>query len=182
LEDSAAAVDWVFAHAAAFGGDAGAVFLMGHSAGAYNAAMLGLEFLRKQRLAGVIGLAGPYDFLPLKDPAIKAIFDVPDDMGATQPVTYASADAPPVFLVTGGADRTVMPRNTTALAARLRQRGARVESRIYPKLGHVGILLAMLPCFAWRAPVLRDVLAFCESCRVRVRETEVDEISAETAC
>ena len=41
LEDGAAAVRWVRAHAADFGGDGERIVLAGHSAGAYNAAMLG---------------------------------------------------------------------------------------------------------------------------------------------
>ena len=68
LADSALAVRWVFDNigAAAFGGDSRNVFLMGHSAGAYNAAMLALNpaYLRAagveaRRLRGLIGLAGP---------------------------------------------------------------------------------------------------------------------------
>lgn len=164
VEDCAAAVEFVCGHAQAFGGDPDAVFLMGHSAGAYNAVMVALA-PDAPELAGVIGLAGPYDFLPLKDPTLKTIFAEPSDIRDTQPITHAHGDAPPMFLATGGADRTVLPRNTTALAARLRQFGAAVETKIYPNLGHIGILLALLPYFAWRAPVLQDVLEFIANCR-----------------
>jgi hypothetical protein len=48
------------------------LFVMGHSAGAYNAAMVALdarwlqaEGMKPSQLAGWIGLAGPYDFLPI---------------------------------------------------------------------------------------------------------------------
>jgi acetyl esterase/lipase len=171
-EDSAAAVAWVFNNIAAAGGDPDSVFLIGHSAGAYNAVMLGLAsvFLQEAgadpgRIAGIIGLAGPYDFLPLKDPVLKTIFSPPFDIRHTQPITFSRGDAPPMFLATGGNDTTVMPRNTTALAARLRELGGAVETRIYPGIGHIGIMLAALPYFAWRAPVMKDVLSFCGSCR-----------------
>ena len=43
LEDGAKAVRWALSHAAEHGGDPGRLFLMGHSAGAYNAAMLALN-------------------------------------------------------------------------------------------------------------------------------------------
>lgn len=172
LEDCAAAVAFVASHAAAHGGNPGELFLMGHSAGAYNAVMLALApvFLREagmatSGIAGVVGLSGPYDFLPLRDPVIKAIFSTPSDIRHTQPITFARGDAPPIFLATGSADITVLPRNTTALGARLRAAGAVVETRIYPALGHIGMILAILPWFAWRAPVLKDVLAFCTACR-----------------
>jgi acetyl esterase/lipase len=164
VEDSLAAVNWVAAHIADYGGDAEALFLLGHSAGAYNAVMVGLA-AEAPALAGVIGLAGPYDFLPLKDPVLKAIFAGPSDIRETQPITHAHGDAPPMFLAAGGRDRTVLPRNTTALAARLRQAGAVVETKIYPKLGHISLLLTLLPYLTWRAPVLRDVLEFVAAAR-----------------
>ena len=72
LEDSAKAVAFVHAHAAKHGGDPRRLFLMGHSAGAYNAAMLALdprplaaEGVPAAAISGMVGLAGPYDFLPL---------------------------------------------------------------------------------------------------------------------
>jgi acetyl esterase/lipase len=172
LEDAAASVAFVMNHAAAHGGAADEVFLMGHSAGAYNAVMLALApvFLREagsspRRLAGVIGLSGPYDFLPLRDPVLKVIFSPPDDVRNTQPISYAHGEAPPLLLLHGGADITVLPRNTTALAAKLRAAGGIVETKIYPALGHVGMILSLLPWLAWRAPVFADVLAFCAAAR-----------------
>jgi acetyl esterase/lipase len=180
LEDCTAAVDWVTRGIDAYGGDGGVVFLLGHSAGAYNAVMVALgagAIDARAPVAGVIGLAGPYDFLPLKDPVIKAIFASPD-LTETQPITHAHGDAPPMFLASGARDRVVLPRNTTALAARLRQTGGVVETRIYPKLGHIGILLTILPYFAWRAPVWRDVLGFIEDCRAGILVRPHSEIAA----
>jgi acetyl esterase/lipase len=172
VQDCAAATAWVFANAATHGGNPAEIFLMGHSAGAYNAVMLGVAAkylaaagVSQSNLAGVIGLSGPYDFLPLKDPIIKVIFSPPDDIRDTQPITYAAADAPPLFLLHGGADITVLPRNLTALAARIRAAGGVVETKIYPGLGHIGIILAVLPYLSFRAPVLKDVLAFIAACR-----------------
>ena len=60
---------WGLHHAAGLGGKPQRVFVMGHSAGASNAAMLTLDAGRLARtghapgaLAGWIGLAGPCDF------------------------------------------------------------------------------------------------------------------------
>jgi acetyl esterase/lipase len=185
LHDCAGAVAHVVNHAAAFGGDSAALFLAGHSAGAYNAVMLALDnnFLGEKgvkttQLAGVIGLSGPYDFLPLRDPEIKAIFSPPADAKVTQPITFARENAPPLFLAHGGADTTVLPRNMTALAARLRQLGSAVETKIYPNLGHVGMILAVLPFLRWRAPVLRDVLAFIAACQAGEHEASGSEVGA----
>ena len=164
VEDTTRAICFVREQIEHYGGSGEALFAMGHSAGAYNAVMAALA-PDAPALCGVIGLAGPYDFLPLKDPVIKTIFSGPEDLRSTQPITHAHPAAAPMFLATGAADRTVLPRNTTAMAARLRHLGAVVETKIYPSLGHTGILLAMLPYLTWRAPVLRDVLGFCAACR-----------------
>lgn len=43
VQDSAAAVKWAYDHAAQYGGDAGRLAVMGHSAGAYNAMMVALD-------------------------------------------------------------------------------------------------------------------------------------------
>jgi acetyl esterase/lipase len=172
LEDCAGAAAFIIKNIAAYGGDPEQIYLMGHSAGAYNAVMLALapQFLNTEGaapadLAGVIGLSGPYDFLPLRDPIIKDIFSPPADIKTTQPITYAHEGAPPLLLLHGGADITVLPRNTTALGARLRQMGGVVETKIYPKLGHIGMILAILPYLSWRAPVLQDVLGFIAGCQ-----------------
>jgi len=185
LNDCAAAVAFMMKNAGDHGGDAGQVFLAGHSAGAYNAVSLALNaaFLQAQgsspdALAGVIGLCGPYDFLPIRDAVIKDIFSPPTDIRLTQPITFAREGTPPMFLAHGGADLTVLPRNTTALAARLRQAGSVVETRIYPKLGHIGLLLAALPYLSWRAPVLKDCLAFIAGCRAGEHNAARSEISA----
>jgi acetyl esterase/lipase len=164
LRDCAAATAWAQAHAATYGGS-DAVFLMGHSAGAYNAVMLGLdpEWLRAAgsgaaRIAGVIGLAGPYDFLPITDQEVVPVF--PDPTPATQPITYAGAGKPPLLLVTGDKDTQVRPRNTSALAARINQDGGVAETIYYKGLGHIGLVISIAPILQWRAPVLRDVMAF----------------------
>ncbi|HZV92811.1 MAG TPA: alpha/beta hydrolase, partial [Caldimonas sp.] len=75
LEDCAKAMAWGFEHAKSLGGDPKRIFVMGHSAGAYNAAMLALDprWLGDARKAvrGFIGLAGPYDFLPFDQQATR---------------------------------------------------------------------------------------------------------------
>jgi len=167
LRDCAQAVAWTQAHLAEIGGNPSDVFLMGHSAGAYNALMLALDprllaaaGTSRSKLAGVIGLAGPYDFLPMTDPEVKAVFAPADDGPSTQPITYVDGHAPPLLLLAGSADTTVMPRNTLALAARVRQAGGSVEDKIYPGVAHIGLVIAIAPIFQGKAPVLNDVENF----------------------
>jgi acetyl esterase/lipase len=167
VEDGAAAVKWVRANAARFGGDPDRLVLAGHSAGAYNAAMLALDpqWLGPDRAAvkGFAGLAGPYDFLPLDDPSTIAAFGQARDSKATQPISFAGAGDPPALLLVASDDRLVFPRNSIGLAARLRQSGVPAEVKTYPGLGHVGILTAIARPLRGKAPVLRDLGEFARS-------------------
>ena len=166
LEDGAAAVRWVRANAARFGGDPDRIVLAGHSAGAYNAAMLSLDpqWLGSDRRAvrGFAGLAGPYDFLPL-DSITRPAFGAAPDLKATQPVTLASAGDPPALLMIAGKDRLVHPRNAQRLAQLLKQAGVPAETRTYPEIGHIGMVTALAKPLRGRAPVLDDLAAFARS-------------------
>lgn len=173
LQDAAQAV--VFAHdsAPSWGGDPYRVFVVGHSAGAWIAAMLALDpewlaadGLDRQRLAGTVGISGPYDFLPIVRPDIQRVFAPADaDLRVTQPTDFVDGRNRPMLLLTGLADTTVKPRNTTELAARIRADGGPVQVRTYPGLGHLGAITAFAPLFnsGWLdkgAPVLDDVARF----------------------
>lgn len=164
LQDNAAAVHWVRGHASQLGGDADHIILAGHSAGAYNAAMLALDprWLGDDRKAvrGLIGLAGPYDFLPFDGPVVEQAFGNVANPIETQPVHYVQRDDPPAFLATGDKDDTVRPANSDALAAKLQAAGVAVERRRYPEVGHVGLVTAIAKPFRKRASVLDDMTIF----------------------
>ena len=170
MQDGARAVAWTKKNINRFGGDPEATFVMGHSAGAHIAAMLTLDerWLAKEGLnsrrdiAGLIGVAGPYDFLPLKDDTLKVIFSG-GDITRTQPITFVKGRAPPALLVAGHKDKTVDPGNTARLAARLRAQGGNVTEVEYPAVGHVAIIGAFSPLLRPLAPVVNDVDAFIAS-------------------
>ena len=169
LRDNARAVAWAAANAARLGADPGRVFVLGHSAGAYNAAMLAVDprYLAaagydRGRLAGVIGLAGPYDFLPITGEDIKPVFAPVNDGPLSQPVTYVDGRNPPLLLLAGTDDTTVNPRNTLSLAERVRSAGGMAESGLLPGIGHIGIVTAFAPLFRYRAPVLDRVWDFVQ--------------------
>jgi acetyl esterase/lipase len=167
VQDGAVAVAWTAAHIAEFGGDSRNIFLMGHSAGAEIAALLALdpEYLQAVNLspeifAGFIGLAGPYDFLPLTDPVNKVIFGPESQQARSQPINYVSRDAPPMFLCTGRDDHVVRPRNSYRLTDRLKALGRPVTLRVYSYVGHLTLVGAFATELAFLAPVRSDVLAF----------------------
>lgn len=168
LQDGARAVRWAKANAARYGGDPDRLILMGHSAGAQIAAMLafdrqwlGAAGLSPQRdVAGLVGLAGPYDFLPLRSARLKTIFGPPAERWRSQPINFVTGAAPPAFLAAGGRDTTVDPGNSTRLAERIRAKGGEAELKIYEKLDHRLILGAFSPPLRLLAPVLDDVTGF----------------------
>lgn len=165
--DSALAVRWVSENVARSGGDPEQLFLMGHSAGAYNAAMLAFDEqylarvgVRPRAVRGFIGLAGPYDFLPLTSRLLQNVFGYPDTSPATQPINAVRAGAPPVLLLTARTDTIVNPGNSVRLAARLRTVGGRVHEIGYDALDHLTLVGALAVPLRDRAPVLDDLTAF----------------------
>jgi acetyl esterase/lipase len=168
VQDNAKAVAWARDHAAEYGGDPRRLFLMGHSAGAYNVMELALDrrwlaavgMDPKRDLRGVIGLAGPYDFLPLDSDELKIIFGPPEGRPATQPINYVDGRNPPLLLATDTADTAVSPGNTRRLAAKVRAAGGPVETREYKGLSHELLVGAIATPLRLLAPVLRDVTDF----------------------
>jgi acetyl esterase/lipase len=171
VQDSASAVRWAFDHGAAYGADVERIFVMGHSAGAYNAAMVALDRrwlaavgLAPSRLAGWIGLAGPYDFLPIGDAKTQTAFNWPETSADSQPIGHASKTSPPALLLAPLHDSVVNPqRSTVALARRLKASGAQVESALFDGVSHVTLLASMAPVLRSRAPVLARVTGFVQA-------------------
>ncbi|MFM0323143.1 alpha/beta hydrolase [Caballeronia glebae] len=175
MDDAAAAVAWARAHAVEFGADPQRIFLMGHSAGAHIAMLLATDrrYLARHNveagsLAGVVGLAGPYDFLPLQDTTLKKVFP-PDVRNDSQPINHIDGAEPPIFLGVGTADHTVDPGNTTRFAARLQAVGDHYELKHYAGVNHAMIVgsfgrpVRLLSPVITVAPVLDDVSRFIDT-------------------
>jgi acetyl esterase/lipase len=168
LDDCARATGWAFEQADALGASNRRVHLMGHSAGAYNVAMLALDprwlaLVKRQPrdLAGWVGLAGPYDFLPISDPETQRAFGWPGTPADSQPFAHVSAAAPRSLLLAPRADRTVDPvRNTLGLAERLRRAGAAVHGELLDGVSHVTIVAALAAPLRGLAPVRDEVTRF----------------------
>jgi acetyl esterase/lipase len=114
----------------------------------------------RRAVKGFVGLAGPYDFLPLHGPVTRAAFGQERDPATTQPISFASSDDPPTLLLHGLRDTTVLPRNSQSLQTRLVGAGVDARVRTYPDVGHVGILTAIARPLRDKAPVLNDVARF----------------------
>lgn len=168
LEDGAKAVAWTYAHIRQFSGDPKRLYLMGHSSGAYNVAMLALEpqlleavGLSPHDLSGWIGLAGPYDFLPIKNPEVRPVFFWPDSPPQSQPINHVSRGAPPALLMASRDDDLVNPtRNTGGLASKLRAAGVPVQDLYYSRTSHATLVATLSRPMRGLAPVLDEVTSF----------------------
>ena len=107
IDDAAAAVAWVFAHASEYGGDLSQVYLAGHSAGGYLVSMLGLDkkYLARygidaDSLAAVVPYSGQAitHFTERKMHGIDALTPTIDDLA---PIAHLRADAPPLYVISG---------------------------------------------------------------------------------
>ncbi|HEU4373880.1 MAG TPA: alpha/beta hydrolase [Telluria sp.] len=171
LDDCAQAVAWTEKNIARYGGDPNKLFLMGHSAGAYNAAMLALDdrWLHKQglstkTLSGWIGLAGPYDFLPVENPTARPVFHFPDTPADSQPINHLDGAAVPALLIAASTDRLVNPaRNTGGLANRLRARGVPVKEIYYDGVSHTTLVASIAAPLRALAPTLDAIDQFVRS-------------------
>ncbi|EKV32395.1 carboxylesterase family protein [Caenispirillum salinarum AK4] len=154
LRDNARAVAWTQTHVAEYGGDPGRMALMGHSAGAYNAAMLGYDdtWIRQaggdpDALDAFVGLAGPYDIHPYTVEVSRTIFGHETDPATTEPLDDVDAADPPALLLHGTDDTTVKPEHTTNFAEALRAAGVPVTVERVAGTGHIGLLLDVSPTF-----------------------------------
>ena len=170
VQDTASAIAWVHANISKYDGDADRIFIMGHSAGAHIAMMTALDpqWLAANKLTpnvikGVIGLAGPYDFLPLTSDSSKIALGQWPDLTETQPITYARGDAPPLLLLTGDKDTVVKPRNSKILSEKIQALGGQQQLRIYPDVDHADIIMAVARPFRQKAPVVSDVVNFIKA-------------------
>jgi acetyl esterase/lipase len=169
VQDGAQAFRFVHETVAKYGGDPDRLFLAGHSAGAYIAVMLDsdLHYLKDAHadpawIRGVIGIAGPYDFLPLHDPQLVEIFGGAN-VRATQPIDYIDGTRAPMLLAHGTADETVGVGNARRMAKRLKAVGSPYDEIEYPGVGHIGILLSLAPGFRGNTTLREDIAKFVMS-------------------
>ena len=113
-------------------------------------------------IRGVIGIAGPYNFLPMSDPIYVDMFHGTNNTDS-MPLYHVDGRRPAMLLATGGTDSTVAPSNTKSMAAKLRSFGSEVQEIHYRGIGHIGVILSLVPGFRRITPLRQDMLDFIRS-------------------
>ncbi len=169
LEDNAQAMRWVQDNISMYGGDPARFFLVGHSAGAYNSVMLGVdssfrrEFGVEMPIRAIAGISGPYNFYPFEYNEVRETFGAAPNAEGTQPINLITAESPPMLLASGTSDPIVRVQNTEALAQRIRSNGAWVTEKYYDGLGHLEPVIALGAMMRFRVPVLNDIVEFFQT-------------------
>ncbi len=170
MVDPALAARWVKDNIQKYQGDTQQVFLAGHSAGAHIAVMLGLnaEYLAKQSLkpndfVGIVGLAGPYDFLPLKSERLKTIFGSESEQWKSQPINFVDGKNPPMLLVVGTKDDTVWPRNTYNMAEKIKKNNGLVKVVKLEGYGHIDMAVKLAKPLRGEGELLKEVTNFIQN-------------------
>jgi len=148
-EDVAKAIRWVHDHAKDYGGDPNTMFIMGHSAGAQLAALVGTDdrYLKAEKLTlsiikGCVPVDGDTYDVPLQIATVEerraTIYKKKFGDGATQkelsPVTHvAKGKNIPPFLILHVAEHPEVKGQSERLAKALQEVG--VSAKVYPAEG-----------------------------------------------
>ena len=116
IVDAAEATAWVFRNIEKYGGDAGRIYLAGHSAGGYLTLMVGLDarYLAAQgidaaRIKGLIPVSGQTNthYTIRKERGLPRDIPVVDEYA---PLNRAGKNLPPILLITGDRDLEMTAR------------------------------------------------------------------------
>lgn len=173
VQDAASALKWLQDHAKTFGGSPDNLFVVGHSAGAFNAVEMvdNARWLREVQMPvsairGVIGMAGPYSYDFRDFPSRNAFPEngSPDDI---MPDRHVRTDAPPHLLLVAANDRVVYPQNALNMEAALRKAGTPVKRTVLPNLDHITIIGAVARHLTFLGSTRAEILHFIEANRSR---------------
>lgn len=177
-DQMAATVAWTVENITDYGGDPARIVLSGHSAGGHLAGLVALDprwlaayDLTPNTICRFIGLSGVYDvnaqmaFERAKEstaPVMTAVMGGEDNFATASPVTYVTADRPPMRLIHGDADQTVPLSISQNFAAVLADVGITNELILYPGKGHTDFLFEALTDAD--APIVPDMVNYVQAC------------------
>jgi len=143
---------------------------MGHSAGAHTAALLALDqsYLEdagqpSSIIRGMIGLAGPYGFNPMKYRSTRPIFADVEIIEKAMPVTFACSVKIPLLLFHGADDNIVIPENSRELKRRVFECAGNVKYFEPDDIGHFSIVLGLSDSFLAEDAIQSSIEIFLQS-------------------
>lgn len=173
VQDTAAALRWLRDHAGDFGGNPNNLFVVGHSAGAFNAveAVDNARWLREAgvpvgAVRGVIGIAGPYAY-DFRQDSSRVAFPEGSTPDEVMPDRHVRRDAPPHLLLVAANDTTVGPQNALKLEAALKEAGVPVTRTVLPRVNHVTIVAALARPLTFLGGTRQQVIDFIEAHRLK---------------
>lgn len=168
VNDIALATAWLSENASQYT-TVDSMYLMGHSAGAHTGALLitdptylGAHDVAVSAITGFIGLAGPYGFTP-KEKKFRDIFSNLEDFNVMRPQHYVSGSEPPVLVLHGETDTTVLPVNSHQFSDAINDAGGSARKTLYPDMGHVAILLSLSRVIDRDGEILSEVISFLDA-------------------
>jgi arylformamidase len=137
--DCARALRQLHAQAGALGFDAGAIWLMGHSAGGHLAALIAA--LSQVPVRGICCISGLYDLTPIQLSYLNEILHLsPGDAEQASPLRLPLRDGVCALLCAGGRESAEFQRQLETYAATLRQSGHAVAVAEAPDAHHLSII------------------------------------------
>jgi acetyl esterase/lipase len=167
VQDIALSIAWLTRHVSQYT-TVNEFIIMGHSAGAHTGALLitdpkylAAHQLKPNIIHAFVGLAGPYGFTP-KGKQYRDVFTNLEDYRQMQPLYFATGHEPPMLLLHGNDDTTVLPVNTRRFAQKVNDHGGTAVTCFYDGRGHIDIMLAFSRIFGSENAIRTNVLDFLQ--------------------
>jgi arylformamidase len=139
---SRAAVAWAFEHADEINGDRDRIFLMGHSAGGQQAAMMAVTDwsscgLPPDVLKGVVPMSGIFDMRPIKASYLQTYVQLTGETVLSESALFQIPDvAPPIQVMVAAEESREFHRQADLFVNACRKAGHRAEQVIMPLADH----------------------------------------------
>jgi acetyl esterase/lipase len=122
---------------------------------------LNAEGLAPSDLQGVIGIAGPYSFIPDWE-VTQAVFGPPSNYPLMDALNYVDGDEPSTLLLHSQGDVQVGQYNQEKMHAALKSKGVDSEVVLYSKPGHIDMVTHLHPWFSKDDNLMADIHKFIE--------------------
>ena len=167
VQDIALSIAWLSRRVQQYA-DIDEIIIMGHSAGAHIGALLltdprylAAHHLQPDTIQAFVGLAGPYGFTPQEE-KYKNVFANLEDYSQMQPLHFATGEEPPMLLLHGSDDTTVLPVNTRKFAEKVNAKGGTAVTHFYSGRGQIDVMLAFTRVLGRKDPVRMNILDFLQ--------------------